>query len=167
MRSPGHRAAILSRQVTHMGIGVMLQRSEDSGTAFLVTQIFSEPFAPAAPDELAAQIAEAIRARRSSLYLSTPMHSEISAFASSLALSAISDPQVFSTRKESIASTLREVDPSYNAWRGFVGTAFNADDVALPELLDDREIKSIGIGAAGSAGSPMEQPVTFVVLVAY
>ena len=55
----------------------------------------------------------------------------------------------------------------YNAWQGFLGNAFAAEDVALPEILDDREIRSLGIGAAASGRSPMERPLTFVILVVY
>jgi uncharacterized protein YkwD len=40
MRSPGHRAAILDRQVTMVGIGIAISASENDGTPIFATQLF-------------------------------------------------------------------------------------------------------------------------------
>jgi hypothetical protein len=40
LRSPGHRAAILSPEATHFGAGVASRRDEDFGTVHYLTQIF-------------------------------------------------------------------------------------------------------------------------------
>jgi uncharacterized protein YkwD len=41
MRSPGHRDNILSRAVTHVGVGVAMGRREGNATPIFVTQIFA------------------------------------------------------------------------------------------------------------------------------
>jgi uncharacterized protein YkwD len=41
MRSPEHRAAILTRRATHVGIGVATTESGDLGKRYLVTQVFA------------------------------------------------------------------------------------------------------------------------------
>lgn len=40
MRSPGHRAAVLTPEATHVGIGVVTRRDPDHGTVHHVTQLF-------------------------------------------------------------------------------------------------------------------------------
>jgi hypothetical protein len=40
MRSPGHRAAILTTDTTHFGVGVASKTSEEFGTMYLLTQVF-------------------------------------------------------------------------------------------------------------------------------
>jgi uncharacterized protein YkwD len=40
MRSPGHRAAILTTDATHFGVGVASTTSEEFGTMYLLTQVF-------------------------------------------------------------------------------------------------------------------------------
>ena len=43
MRSPGHRAAILSPEVTHVGIGVVSSHGSETGTVHFMTQVFARP----------------------------------------------------------------------------------------------------------------------------
>lgn len=43
MRSPGHRAAILSTRSTHVGIGVVSIQRRETGTVYLITQVFAQP----------------------------------------------------------------------------------------------------------------------------
>ncbi len=43
MRSPGHRAAILSARATHVGIGVVSIQRPETGTVYLITQVFAQP----------------------------------------------------------------------------------------------------------------------------
>ena len=40
MRSPGHRAAILTTDATHFGVGVVSTETEDFGSMFVLTQVF-------------------------------------------------------------------------------------------------------------------------------
>jgi uncharacterized protein YkwD len=43
MRSPGHRAAILSTEVTHVGVGVASRSGPETGRVHYVTQVFARP----------------------------------------------------------------------------------------------------------------------------
>jgi len=43
MRSPGHRAAILSPHATHVGIGIVRQPRVDTGVVYFITQIVARP----------------------------------------------------------------------------------------------------------------------------
>jgi uncharacterized protein YkwD len=50
MRSPGHRATLLSLDATHFGIGVARDHRDDVGTVYLLTQVFASPLdAPRTP----------------------------------------------------------------------------------------------------------------------
>jgi hypothetical protein len=43
MRSPGHRAAILSTEVTHVGVGIASRHGPETGTVHFITQVFARP----------------------------------------------------------------------------------------------------------------------------
>ena len=43
MRSPGHRAAILSSDVTHVGIGIVSMNVPETGIVHYITQVFARP----------------------------------------------------------------------------------------------------------------------------
>jgi uncharacterized protein YkwD len=43
MRSPGHRAAILTPRATHVGVGVVTRHSPETGTVHFITQVFALP----------------------------------------------------------------------------------------------------------------------------
>jgi hypothetical protein len=43
MRSPGHRAAILSTDATHVGIGIVTARRPETGVVYFITQVFACP----------------------------------------------------------------------------------------------------------------------------
>ena len=43
MRSPGHRAAILTLDATHVGIGIVSKRTPETGVVYFVTQVFGRP----------------------------------------------------------------------------------------------------------------------------
>lgn len=43
MRSPGHRATVLSTDATHFGVGIARDHRDDVGTVYLLTQVFASP----------------------------------------------------------------------------------------------------------------------------
>lgn len=43
MRSPGHRAAILSTSATHVGIGIVSSHRPETGVVYFITQVFARP----------------------------------------------------------------------------------------------------------------------------
>jgi len=43
MRSPGHRAAILTPDVSHVGIGIVSTHHDATGDVYFVTQVFAKP----------------------------------------------------------------------------------------------------------------------------
>lgn len=66
MESPGHRANVLSREVTHVGVGVVAQDTTGGGKELLVTQLFLRPgeaLSPASRPELRKKI-DALRRGR-------------------------------------------------------------------------------------------------------
>ena len=44
MRSPGHRATVLSTDATHFGVGVVRDNRDDVGPVYVLTQVFASPF---------------------------------------------------------------------------------------------------------------------------
>ncbi len=47
MRSPGHRAAILSSDATKVGIGIVTSNRPETGVVYFITQVFARPAPPA------------------------------------------------------------------------------------------------------------------------
>jgi uncharacterized protein YkwD len=47
MRSPGHRAAVLSTDATHFGVGVVRDDRDDVGPVYVLTQVFASPLSTA------------------------------------------------------------------------------------------------------------------------
>ncbi len=47
MRSPGHRAAILSSDATRVGIGIVTSNRPETGVVYFITQVFARPAPPA------------------------------------------------------------------------------------------------------------------------
>jgi len=47
MRSPGHRAAILSSDATRVGIGIVTLNKPETGVVYFITQVFARPTPPA------------------------------------------------------------------------------------------------------------------------
>ena len=43
MRSPGHRAAVLSQKATHLGVGVAITSDDQGQRLYHVTQVFVLP----------------------------------------------------------------------------------------------------------------------------
>jgi len=46
MRSPGHRAAILSSDATRVGIGIVTSSRPETGVVYFITQVFAHPASP-------------------------------------------------------------------------------------------------------------------------
>lgn len=46
MRSPGHRAAILSSDATRVGIGIVTSNKPETGVVYFITQVFAHPAHP-------------------------------------------------------------------------------------------------------------------------
>lgn len=67
MESPGHRANLLSNDVTHIGIGVVQQSRVGYQDAIFVTEVFATPYSPMSASQADAAITQSFRTRRGEL----------------------------------------------------------------------------------------------------
>lgn len=63
LRSPGHHANIMAKDVTHVGVGIVRGGLADAKNLLFV-QVFAAPLEAQSPDEAVGQVLEAIRAAR-------------------------------------------------------------------------------------------------------
>ncbi len=63
MDSPGHRANVLHRDATHVGLGTVIE-AEDGATAYLVTEVFARMAEKIDSEEAAEQLFSAINEER-------------------------------------------------------------------------------------------------------
>jgi uncharacterized protein YkwD len=146
MNSPGHRANILNRDATRVGIGVVLDPADHE---LLVTQMFSRPpetFDAHTVDELRRSVADARRARG------------LRALERDAALDAIAQSTaVEEARGVSSAEAGKRVDAALQRqserWR--TGHAILAVTAAVSQLMEsignsvaDREATHVGVGVA-------------------
>jgi uncharacterized protein YkwD len=71
MESPGHRANLLNREVTELGVGVVLGAAQGAAHELLVTQLFARPLdaiTARAPDELRRRVDDFRRERALPLF---------------------------------------------------------------------------------------------------
>jgi uncharacterized protein YkwD len=147
MNSPGHRANILNKEVTHVGIGVVQDPSDNE---LLVTQLFSRPaetFGAHTADELRRAIADTRRARR---LPALERDAGLDAIAQSIAVSQATSGLSSTEAGRRIDAALQEQP---ERWR--TGHSILAVTSAVSQLMGsignsvaDRESTHVGVGVA-------------------
>lgn len=169
MSSPGHRAAILNPDVTHLGIGVVVDpgRGRDG---FLATEVFVRINraidAAAAPGTLLERI-NAARASRSARPLA--IDENLQAAASQAARDYFAQPSMSQQDAVDQASTaVRRFAIQFRRIGGVMAIVTTLEEAATLEPTFDTDLRYVGIGVA--QGDRPDQPpgsIAVVILLAW
>ena len=160
MASPGHRAAILTDEASHVGIGVAYDGDGD----LLVTQVFLKPRAPLNEHTARKSILQSIRAftggRR--VDVDPVMDNVAEAMAAAYAQGEQNQQQLSTeaTRRLQAAELL-----SYGGFRVLVGTTRQPTKLLTAAQVQPDSITGLGVGVAIGRGSKSDGEAYFVVVL--
>jgi len=148
MASPGHRANLLDRRVTHVGVGAA--RETGPSAALLVTQDFIEVSREINTLEVAEALVATINGNRVARGLAAlTARPQLTAAAARAARWFFEDPQ--RTQEQSLGeatAALRSEGLLFRRISAAAAFGTNPEDSAAMQPLFDREVTSIGVGVA-------------------
>jgi len=165
LRSPGHRAAILSTEVTRVGVGVARRGLPGDGATWFVTQVFVRPADPPDAFELRRAIESGLEARRAQRGLSTSLDPRLGELATRVAEEVSDGRWMDEALEDRISTEIRALGFGGAGWRTVYGQAWDADALALPTDLESEEVRAAAVGVAVPSAAGGERPATYVVLV--
>ena len=169
LQSPGHRANILSDQVTHVGVGV-IGEPEGARMAFVATQVFIN-IAPeidvgTAPDRVVEAINRARSVRRRPRL---SMESSLSEAAQEAAEAFFDNPRLSQERAVHRATeAVEHLGIAFSRIGGVMVVVTNLEDAFALEHTFDAEARHVGVGVAqGSRPDTPSNALAVVILLAY
>lgn len=169
MDSPGHRANIVNRDATHVGIGVVAQ-TENGRTAFVATEVFIQVAEPidtrAAPDQLLSRLNGARRARGAP---ELERDQNLDQAAQEAADAYFANPSL--TRDETVSratEAVRRFAIVYRRIGGIMGVVSSVEEASQlePALVDT--VRHCGIGVAqGTRPDSPPNAIAVVILLAW
>jgi hypothetical protein len=148
MASPGHRANILDRRVTHVGIGAA--REAGPSGALLVAEEFITVARPIEPAAVAGELYRAVERNRAARGLpAVTVRPQLTAAAERAARWFFEDPA--RTQEQALAEATQALRSEGLLFRRLSAAgAFGAspEDSAAMQPLLDREVTAVGIGVA-------------------
>lgn len=155
MRSPGHRAAILSPYATRFGVGAVIEEDSYGESTKVLTQIFVRPAAPPDPDRLAREVAVAIDRLRSDHGAETLDRTEaLDRCAAAAARAAAADLPRAELAGGMSDCVMAAVSDGVRQWRLLSGRAYEATDLDLPDdIVGDYRLVGIAAHAADAGGT--------------
>jgi len=165
MESPGHRANLLNRDVTHVGIGVASE-PEGSRTAYVATQVFirmnREIDVAEAPRTLLARINDGRHARRAEPLEADP---NLTRAASEAARSYFADPeQSQQDTVDQASGSLRRFAIAFRRVGGLMAVVSDIEEAARLEPAFDPSVRYVGIGVA-QGNRPDAPPNSIAVVI--
>ncbi len=159
MNSPGHRANILSKSATHVGVGIVLGKLVADRREMFVSQVFIAIPADIDHEKVVAEVARKLRAHRP--LQSDQVLAEVAQnFATALATG--------SSTTDAAARATAELHTKKLSYRGVTTLATTVADLASFEAGDalaDKTISHFGIGVAqGDHAELGEKAISIVVL---
>lgn len=145
MSSPGHRANILNPDVTHVGIGVAIEKESHE---LLLTQLFSlppEPLTAHSVDDVRRQIDELRRARKRNPLVHEPSFDALAqAMAAQLATGKLTSAEV----SKRIGDTIGHEAARWKEVRSMVAVVGSPSQVVptAKDTLADPSITHVGVG---------------------
>jgi uncharacterized protein YkwD len=148
MNSPGHRANILNREVTRVGIGTVVSEAPGGSRELLVTQVFTRPFDTIdarTPGELRRKI-DALRAQHGLAPLSADV--ELDRVAQKTAEQMAAGKYTSQQAAAPLDRELSRFGDRYSAVRSLFAVAHGISQVAgsLGEPLGDPHVSTLGMG---------------------
>lgn len=146
--SPGHRENIMSRDVTHVGIGIV-QVGSGPSAHLMVTQVFAKPIARQDPDAARGAVARRIAAaRRSAGVRALPAHPLLEKLAKKHVDDVTDDLDASASRRIGEAVT-RELQGSGLSGVAVATTVFLSSDLYEPQgAVTAGNARAIGIATA-------------------
>jgi uncharacterized protein YkwD len=169
MDSPGHRANVLSPDVTHVGIGVV-RESEDERAAYLVTEVYVRRAAKIDVDDAPDQLLEVINAERERRGMRALVQDE-----SMAALANGTARQFFASRDSSRQQLVEALNrkaaarPSrYTRIAALLTVVSMLSEARGIEPLLEPQARAVGFGVAqGTRPDTVPDAIAIVALLAY
>jgi uncharacterized protein YkwD len=165
LKSAGHRANIMARDVTHVGIGI-IRVGSGASERLLVTQVFAKPLEPADPAAARAVVARRVaEARRAAGLRALPAHPLLERLAKKHVADVADNLDPSAARKigESVTGEL--------AGSGLTGVAVGSSVFIAAELYEPRgavtrrEARALGIATAKARDERGRPAVKVLLLV--
>lgn len=146
MNSPGHRANILNREVTRVGVGIV---ADEQAHELLVTQLFARPpekFAAHTVDDLRRDVAELRRAHR---LRPLDRDAALDELAQSTAREMAQHGMTTATAGRRIETALQSQSARWSSVRSLFAVVAATSQVApsVSDALSDASVTAAGIGA--------------------
>ncbi len=167
MRSPGHRANILSVAATRLGIGIVA-RPHGTGLRWLITQEFAEPAAGMSRHAFWAAVHRLIRTKRSRAGLpAVPDVDALDRIAQDMAVRAASSTSGSAEGVWEVSNRLRQAGIGFRRLEVLTYRVPGPDGMRVPHVVQSRHVAGIGVGVHRLAGSPLTVVVVVVTLNAW
>ncbi len=163
MRSPGHRAALLSQETTRLGVGISHDNSDPH--MFIITQIFAVPYVQPQARDFVAELEDLVRERRNLLGYAMRIDSRLEDAAQRVADHLAIEGIDRGPLDEFIEPELEYKGLKGIGWRAAAGTATAIEDLSLPRCVDTKDMNSFGLAAADTKTNSGTNFITYVVLV--
>jgi uncharacterized protein YkwD len=149
LASPGHRANILNRSVTHVGVGVVAE-TEGSRTAFVATEVFIRMNAEIDAAEARAELLDAINAgRRARGASALDVDENLETAAGNAATEYFANPnQSQQDTVDDASGSLRRFAMMFSRIGGLMAVVGDVSEASRLEPTFDPEVRYIGIGVA-------------------
>jgi uncharacterized protein YkwD len=165
LKSPGHRANIMARDITHVGIGIV-RIGSGASERLLVTQVFATPLTPADPAAARAVVARRVaEARRAAGLPALAAHPLLERLAKKHVSDVADNLDAAASRKIGEAVT-RELEGT-----GLTGVAVGSSVFITPQLYEPRgavtrrQARALGIATARATDERGRPAVKVLLLV--
>lgn len=160
MNSPGHRANILSGDVTHVGIGVTFGDEVSGRREMFITQVFTR----VPPKIERAGAIEAVRQKLAAARPALVVQPTLSEFAQKL-VDAVAAGETFDVAYQRIKHQLEKVTWSYLRLASVINATANLETLEVASLLGGSASEEVGIGVAQGPHPELGDNAIWVVLL--
>lgn len=151
MDSPGHRQNILNKDVTEVGVGIVIVLRKSGVKFFYVTQDFIKPVEKLDPAEASKKLYDYLnRKRRQASLLPLKLNTELSSFALEhsrymLEKDKISENQTFSG---DIPQVIESIVPEFTkaSWNVYILSSFEDMETMDMENVQNKAFDTVGVG---------------------
>jgi uncharacterized protein YkwD len=168
MNSPHHRDNILNRDLTHIGIGIVVTGAGNQRT-YTITQNFSHPYQAQSPAQWQAQAQAQIAAARTTAGRPSMATDErLNAIATNMATIAAREGYDGERLKPMISAALREAGIDYRRYQFHYQTMYAPEHLHVPGSVAEPGTSGIGVGVAEApprVGSRLPQTVMMTLTI--
>jgi uncharacterized protein YkwD len=164
MQSPGHRANLIHPDVTHVGMGVVVE-DEGDRAAFVVTQVFIRTTPPMDLEQAPDRVLDLVnRARKERGLRPVRAHADLRRAAHDAARRYFADPSLAQQEVvEKATAELGHLGRTFRRVGGSMVVAHSLEEVAAVPALLDAELGHVGVGVA--QGTRPDAPPNAIAIV--